>query len=39
MQPVALFWPYNDAQQRRSLRIIEEYFSRSALDCAGGGCT
>jgi len=34
---VALFWSYNDAQQRRLLRIINEYFSRSALEWAGSG--
>ncbi len=35
MRPVALFWPYNDAQQRRLLRIIDEYFIRSAPECTG----
>jgi len=30
MRAVALFWPYNDAQRRHLLRVVEEYFSRSA---------
>jgi hypothetical protein len=40
MRPVALFWPYNDAQRRRLLRISDEYFSRSASGRAGSeyGC-
>jgi len=29
MRPMALFWPYNDAQHCRLLRIIDEYFNRS----------
>jgi hypothetical protein len=35
---LALFWPYNNAQHRHFLRVIDEYFSRSAQEWAGSGC-
>jgi hypothetical protein len=28
----ALLWPYNDAQRRHLLRLVDGYFSRSALN-------
>jgi hypothetical protein len=37
MRPVALFWPYNDAQYHCMLRVIDGYFSRSAPKRPGSG--